>query len=449
VDVDFWLHVRIGDELRKGVAFGALPDPLVALADRPYVPTQWLAEVVQSVIYQRFGLEGVQAFRILGIILLILFVYLAARCFASPFPAALTTLIAVLATSGAWGERPQLAGLVLGSLFLLIWARAWTRGTVPWLVLPLLWLWACLHGSWILGIATGLLFSLGMIAGSRLSKGRPWQLLALHGLSVLAVASTPLGPGLLLSPFHVGAAAREAVAEWQRPSWGNPLLVLVLIMVAAGVAHLVRRRAPLIMVLLPVAAAAMALSAVRTIAFGALLAAPAFAAALSGRDVADRGRVALRAGSPMPWMAVSVLLILALPGMANLPESDPLRGRIATSLAQLPHASHVAVDKRLSGWVLHEYPKLVPLRDLRAEVYSAQVANEYDSFMGAEEGWQSYADAHEVRAIVVQTGSELDTALSGARDWERVASEEEYQMWTPIPPNAQGQQARPPGARAR
>ena len=54
-DVDLWLHLRLGAELRDGTRFGALPDPLVVLADRPYVPTQWLSEVAGSLVEQAWA----------------------------------------------------------------------------------------------------------------------------------------------------------------------------------------------------------------------------------------------------------------------------------------------------------------------------------------------------------------------------------------------------------
>src|SRR5690348_9469767 len=54
-DVDLWLHLRIGDLLRLGERFGPPPDQLAVLADREYVPTQWLGQVAMSAVYDGFG----------------------------------------------------------------------------------------------------------------------------------------------------------------------------------------------------------------------------------------------------------------------------------------------------------------------------------------------------------------------------------------------------------
>jgi hypothetical protein len=122
---------------------------------------------------------------------------------------------------------------------------------------------------------------------------------------------------------------------------------------------------------------------------------------------------------------------LLLTGTAVLdpPKTDPLDAGVATSMAQLESGAHVAVPRRLSNWVLHKYPELVPLQDLRAEVYSEPTAAAYASFIRAEDGWRRYATDHDVRALVVEANSQMAKALQGVSDWRHVASEDDYQMW--------------------
>ena len=64
-DVDLWLHLRIGDLLNAGQQFGSGPDPLAALADRPYVPTQWLAQRAMAWTWSAAGMTGIQVVRLL------------------------------------------------------------------------------------------------------------------------------------------------------------------------------------------------------------------------------------------------------------------------------------------------------------------------------------------------------------------------------------------------
>ncbi len=70
-----------------------------------------------------------------------------------------------------------------------------------------------------------------------------------------------------------------------------------------------------------------------------------------------------------------------------------------------------------------------PLRDLRAEVYSAPVAEAYESFYRAEPGWQAYAAAHDVAALVLVDGSALDRAVRSDAGWRQVAREDHHVVW--------------------
>ena len=102
--------------------------------------------------------------RALAVVALLTFLQLTAAVYTTPVRAAGVALPAIVATAAQWGERPQLAGLVLLAVTTWLWSRARRDATVPWLVIPLTWVWAMLHGSWVLGVATGALFVVAMLA---------------------------------------------------------------------------------------------------------------------------------------------------------------------------------------------------------------------------------------------------------------------------------------------
>ena len=133
--------------------------PLVVAADQPYHPTQWLAEVLGSAEFKYGGLVGIRILRVLALAILVAAVYLTARQFASQRAAGVVTLLVTFGTSAAWGERPQVAGLVLYAVVVLLRVRAERSQAVPWLTVPVHWVWACLHGSWIVGLSTGVVMT--------------------------------------------------------------------------------------------------------------------------------------------------------------------------------------------------------------------------------------------------------------------------------------------------
>lgn len=428
-DIDLWLHLRIGDLLRSGFTFGANPDPLVTLADRPYVPSQWLGQEVFSWLYQYFGLTGILALRLLLIEALVAFLYLACRNVVGPMPAAASTLLATIATAAAWGERPQLIGLVLEAAVSFAWLAARIRGRAYWVVIPTMWLWACVHGSWVVGLATGILGAVAIML-ERPKPHRLGRLMVVNVLSVAAVAATPLGPSLLSQPFAVNEIARDTVNEWQSPRLSNPLYVLVLVMAAIVVVRAVRRwRSTLPDLLTAAAAAALAAYSVRTVAFAAVLVAPAFASAMATRR--DKAPQPLTRAELRPWLAAALVLAVLPGAIVGVDRQGPLGPATSSELRNLPAGSHVAVDVRVSGWVLHEFPSVRPLRDLRVEVYSPAAAARFEDLITARPGWPEIARQEKVAAVLADSSGPLAQQLKKRADWSQIADEKGYALWVP------------------
>lgn len=424
VDVDTWLHLRIGDELRAGERFGALPDPLVVLADRPYVPTQWLSELIGSVVFQATGMVGLHALRLVAILVLLSAVHVTARRTMAPARASGVVLLLAFTTSAAWAERPQLAGLALGAVSVLLWDRMLADGRPRWALLPLTWVWAMLHGTWAVGLGIGGVALVAALTGpEHRTRWRPVALVLAACTAVVAL--TPLGPGLLLEPFVVSASARAGVNEWQTPSLTNPLYLVVLGVAALVVVRALRRRPVLLSsVVFALGAAGLAVYSVRTVAFGALLLVPALMRSFPSVTSVPRGRREYRP------MLVAAALMAAAPGVVwGGPSAGPLAPRVDAALADLPSGTAVAVDVAVSGWVLHAHPALRPMRDLRAEVYTAPTADAYEDFARAKAGWQGYAEAHEIRWVLAERDAALDRALSHEAGWQPVVADGDHRLW--------------------
>lgn len=425
-DVDLWLHLRIGAELRSGTWFGRLPDPMAVLADRPYVPTQWLAERGMLAVHDAAGVLGLHVVRALLLVALVGLLHATARRWTGPLAAVVVATAGTVATSAGWGERPQLLGIVATALTLLLWTGTLHDTRPRWVLVPVAWLWAMVHGSWPVGVALGVLVLVGL-ALERPRRDVPWgRLAAVLVGTALAPALTPLGPGLLLEPFAVGVAARSTVNEWRAPSPGNPLLVLVVALTVVVVVRAVRaRRLDPATLLLAAAGVVLAATSVRTIALGALLLVPALARSFprAAPTVAPRREL-------LP-AAVAALVLLVVPGVAlGGPQAGPLPPTVDAALERLPDGTTTVVDAYASGWVLWTHPRVRVLRDLRAEVYSPATAAAYEDLTAARPGWPAYADAHDVRAVVIRAGEPLDRALAGTGGWARTAADGDWALWT-------------------
>lgn len=442
-DVDLWLHLRVGDLLRAGERFGAAPDPLAVLADREYVPTQWLAQVAMAQTYGAAGMTGIQVVRLLLVLALAAAVLAGCRRAAGPAASLLATGVTMLGAAASWGERPQLAGMVLVAVTVALWWRASDRSSVPWALVPLAWLWACLHGTWLLGVAIGAVMVLGGVLDGRY-RGRVTGLAALVPvLSVAAAALTPLGPRAVLEPFRVGQVAGLTANEWQRPALDNPLLLVVLaaaVVALLGVVRSTDRRWTRLLTTL--AGIVLALWMVRTIAVGALVLAPAFAAGLSALAPGGR-RADLREGAApatssapsrsreWPAWALAAGCLLAIGGwhVATTPFGPPVTAAVSAAVGALPDGSGLAVDGRAVGWTQWAHRDRRPMRDLRAEVYSVPVALAYEDFQEARPGWQDYAAAQGITAVLADRERPLDRALSGEPEWSVAAEDADFRLW--------------------
>ena len=234
--------------------------------------------------------------------------------------------------------------------------------------------------------------------------------------------------------------------EWQRPEPTNPLLLVVLTAVVVAVLGLVRsRRRRWTRALTVVASAALALWMVRTIAVGAVVLAPALAhgleslAARPSRAVGgDPGGDAVAAAGTDDGVVAS-----GRPGPSPPPSSScsgartlrpPTSGRrsrsgVSAAVASLPADAGLAVDGRAVGWTQWAHRDRRPMRDLRAEVYSVPVATAYENFQEARPGWQAYADAEGITAVLADRERPLDRALSGEPAWTAVAEDPDFRLW--------------------
>ncbi len=192
----------------------------------------------------------------------------------------------------------------------------------------------------------------------------------------------------------------------------------------------------------------LAATSVRTIALGALLLGPALARSLGS------GPSPVRRAERWPALVAALAVVIAPGVVLGGPEQGPLPPRVDAAVAALPPGTPTAVDAYASGWVLHAHPRVGVLRDLRAEVYSAPTAAAYESFFSAEPGWQAYAAAHDVQAVLARTGEPIADALTLDEGWTPVAEEGEWQLWrrarglTVSRPTARGRRGRrPPAAR--
>jgi hypothetical protein len=422
-----WLHLKVGAFVLDGGRFG-LPDPWAPFATRTYVPTEWLPAIVGQQIYQAFGLPGIAWLRCTGILGLLSALIWSARRSADTTTAALVSLVALVGAYEGLTERPQLIGLV----FLAIAVGAWWRSALDlkprWWLVPMTWLWACCHGLWIVGIAMGLVCIAGLLLDSRLTRATTSRLLAIPMLSLAAAGLTPLGPRLLLSPFSVSKNTSQFVGEWQSTSVHDPFAIVTLAMLGLVLLSWVRlgRQPPWWQIGLWLTAVAATLATMRTVAVGAVIAAPLLAHEIQlyrGRSVAAATR---RSRSVWATLILIALVVAAPLSAARAQDPVTVPQRLTPQLSAIPSGTVVLAEGDISGWLFWADPGVKPVLDPRIEIYAPAHIRAFVSTMAAGPGWRQFVDRTGARYALVLSDSPIASALVERAGWSQIDKDAGY-----------------------
>lgn len=418
-----WLHLRVGAFLLDGDRF-TLPDPWAPFADRAYVPTQWLPEMLVTELTRPFGLAAVVWSRSAGIALVAALLFVAARRVAGRLLAAGVVALTLGAAWPTLTERPQLLGFVLLIPLISAWTACARDGVPRWQIVPLTWLLACTHGIWSLGVVVGA----AVLVGRGLHAPGQGRLAVLWGLSAATAAATPLGPQLLLTPLTAGYNGRQFVEEWMPSSAREPNVLCALAMVAllVGLWLWSRHRPTPWELLLLVASVALVLVMQRTVPVGAFILAPLLAEAATGA-VGPSPQPYIPRKRELSWLAVGVCVAclicvpLAKSAASQAPRYVPVA--LESRLGSLPQGTRVIAEGDVTGWLLYAAPNLQPVFDLRIESYSASHVKRFITTMAADPGWQDFVAATAPRAAVLLADSPLALALQEESGWTTVAQD--------------------------
>lgn len=419
-----WLHLKIGAFLLNGGRFG-LPDPWAPFATRTYVPTEWLPAIVGQETYRAFGLPGIAWLRCAGILGLLSALMWSARRSADTTTSALVCLVALVGAYDGLTERPQLVGFVFLAIAVGAWWRTGLDMKPRWWLVPMTWLWAFCHGLWIVGIAVGLVCIAGLLLDRRLTRATAARLLAIPLASLAAAGLTPLGPSLLLSPLTVGKNANEFVGEWQSTSVHNPFAMVTLAMLGLVILSWVRRRRrpPWWQIGLLLMGVTATLATTRTIAAGAVIAAPLLAHEIQlyrGRPV-----VATTRRSRVAWAALILVALLAAAPLSAARAQNPVAvpQRLTPQLSAIPSGTVVLTQGDIGGWLFWADPGVKPVLDPRIEIYPPAYIRALATTLAAGPGWRQYVDRSGARYALLLTGSPIATALVERAGWSQLGKD--------------------------
>ena len=230
---DLYLHIASG---RWIIEHRQIPDRGIfsgSMSDAPWVAHEWLASVGFAWLYDHLGWGGVLIAVSLALAIAIATVTLGVSRKLGPLAALFASLL-------AWGlcinhlvARPHVIALPFVAIWISEHVRARSSGGTPsWYLMPLMVLWANIHGSYMFGLgftalfAAEAVFESDSLAEAR-SAARRWGIFFCAAL--VAAIVTPHGLSGLLFPIQLvnAQAALESVLEWQPSTIANSMPLFV------------------------------------------------------------------------------------------------------------------------------------------------------------------------------------------------------------------------------
>ncbi|HVI07573.1 MAG TPA: hypothetical protein VND65_04705 [Candidatus Binatia bacterium] len=386
-----------------------------------------MTELLLYEVHRGFGFAGLIV--LFAAITAAAFFILYLRCDNRPYIAGAVTLIAAWATMPLWGVRPQIVSLLFTSLWLLLLERSEKSPRLLWWTVPLTVLWANLHAGFALGLALSAVFLIGDWLDTR-RQGSPRHFgfaAMIFFLDLLIVPLNPNGWRLYVYPFETlrSAAMQNYIAEWASPNFHHPeywpLLFLFLLTIAALLwsGPAIRSRDRLLLVLGLYAT----LHSVRLVPLFALLAAPVIAARLPvWRPTETSSRSAIH-------LVFSGATLLALVAFASAHAVQVMRQQAQAERQSFPadavaYLQAHAIKGNLfnhydwGGYLIWRlYPSLPVFIDGRADVYGAQLFDQFASTYQFKDDWRNTLERYQVGVVLIPKDSALATGLRNSFHW--------------------------------
>jgi hypothetical protein len=386
-----------------------------------WIDQQWLSQIL---FYEMFQAGGYRLILLVHVALIAsafgLALVAARHGGASPLSVFLVACVCFFVAPWGWQMRAQsFAPLLFIGVFWLLIADGRTSSRRVFLVLPLLVVWANLHGS--VALAAGLVALYGLVRVLDRKRRETIKGLALMVLAPLAVLCSPYGFSLVhyYRELLVNPPFRNLIVEWTAPT-PRPITALFYVLAFVTVWSLGRwgRKLSRFECLALLVTLASALSATRNVVWFGLAALVLLPVLLDETRIssATRALPMVRRAlslSALTGLAVTLVIVAAKPA-GWYDHLWPNRAGAAISAATQDPATRVFASDKYADWLLWRNPKLAGrvAFDIRFELNSrTQIRSLSDYFGRIGPNWQAAARGYQVIVLDRHTHNRVRLAL--------------------------------------
>jgi len=397
-DNSFLWHVRAGD-LQIAAGRVLTTDPFSStMAGEPWRTQSWLADLLYGSLEGAAGGLGWVPWLLIvcGAAVLLLVGWLTHRRVSDPMPVALALVALMWLGLPNLVPRPVLFSLVLLALLMVV-----LEIEADWPLPLILWVWAGLHGSFVLG--------LGLLLLDALRRHMAWQrAVGRIGAGLVAVSLTAHGLGVwsMLRSFLTNRGALDFISEWAAPDLLSAalapyVLVMVAILLALAWGRIEARELWIVAPLL-----VFGLTSARAIMPAAIVLVP-FAASV-WRPAAEPREVE---GGPVRANLAIAALLIALPLITLVGFRGLDADRFPIVAATYLNEAEVWHDDATGGYLIYAN-RLPVFIDDRAELYGAKFFREFVDTRRGTPAWRTAFDRYGIQQALVATDAGLAEVLS-------------------------------------
>jgi hypothetical protein len=401
---------------------------------QPWISMYWVAQVLYAKAYSIFGWSGP--------------VVLAAAASAATFAllakflsrhlSESTTTVFVAAALALTAPHLLARPHVLALPVMVAWvggliAAADRRDAPSFWLLPLIALWANLHGGFVLGLMLVAPIALDAVvsadAASRKSLALRW---AVFGLAALVAACcTPYGWNSMLAAKKILTlgAILPLVTEWRPVDFGSLGTFEICLLLGIGFALLRGIQLPPTRILLLLGLLHMALFQSRAAEILALLA-PLVLAVPLAKQIGGAG-VSNPSAAPPPrgllFAGVAIVLMAGTVAYASVTRFEPdARQSPVAAVATLKKMNFTRVfnDYDFGGYLIAN--GVAPFIDGRAEIYGEKFVVDHDAAIGLKEPEALFRllDEYKIEATLMRTQSAATKLLDHIDGWQKVYADD-------------------------
>lgn len=286
-----------------------------------------------------------------------------------------------------------------------------------WIGVPLLWVWASVHGSFPVGLGLMLLTAVTL-------RSRKLFVIAVASATTIGLGAHGLGIFEIMGAFLTNREALSVIQEWQRPDLLNPFLMPFLVVLLGVALAFVRGglRPRDGIVLAPFVLSAFAAQRNLPHAAIVLLAASALRRGSAGRSEqsADSRYVSVAERSTV-GVALVAIVVLAVVGLVR-PVEWSIERFPSTQVTDALTPQETFSDLAVGGYLIYRFwPQHPAFVDDRAELFGPKIID----VSLASDGDTRVLDAYDLQMAIVKRSDPLAAALT-ADGWNVRARDEKW-----------------------